>query len=207
VRSIGRARAGFWVETHDGCVLEADRLIVALPAHVAAALCEGLDADLASELADIEYSSLAALHFAFPRQQVAHAMRGTGFVVPLREQRAISACTWVSAKWPRRAPAETALFRCFLRDTEGDEPRLIQAALRDLRDTMGIETAPAFIHVHRMARALPRYTVEHRARERRIEQRLLGIEGLALCGNSIGGMGVPECIGSGRRAARKLLAA
>jgi protoporphyrinogen/coproporphyrinogen III oxidase len=124
-----------------------------------------------------------------------------------RCKRAISACTWVSAKWPKRAPTETALFRCFLRDTEGDEYALIQAALRDLRDYMGVETAPELSHVLRMARALPRYTVEHRARERRIEQGLLGIEGLALCGNTIGGMGVPECIGSGKRAVHRLLAA
>jgi oxygen-dependent protoporphyrinogen oxidase len=206
-RRIARAGSGFRIETQAGGVLLADRLIVALPAHVAASLCERLDADLARELAGIEYSSLAALHFAFPRKRVAHAMQGTGFVVPLREKRAISACTWVSAKWPRRAPAETALVRCFLRDTEGDERALIQAALSDLRDYMGVETAPQLTHVLRMARALPRYTVEHRAREGRIERRLAGIEGLALCGNTIGGMGVPECIGSGKRAARKLLAA
>jgi hypothetical protein len=42
-----------------------DAVVLALPAHASAVLCEALDADLAHELASIPHSSYAAVHLAF----------------------------------------------------------------------------------------------------------------------------------------------
>ncbi|HEX6239478.1 MAG TPA: protoporphyrinogen oxidase [Polyangiales bacterium] len=204
-RRVERTRHGFRVHTQTGDALEADRLIMAVPAYAAAELTAPLDADLAGELSAIEYNSIASLHFAFRSERVHHAMQGTGFVVPARENRALSACSWVSRKWPRRAPERLTLLRCFLRSHAGDDQALIDAALHDLRDYMGVMGKPELSHVLRIERALPRYTLEHRSRVERIERRLAGIHGLTVCGSMLRGMGVPECVASGRRAALEML--
>ncbi len=53
------------------------------------------------------YASTATVAFGYRRDQVAHPMRGTGFVVPRVERPACSPPPWVTSKWPGRAPTAT----------------------------------------------------------------------------------------------------
>jgi oxygen-dependent protoporphyrinogen oxidase len=71
---------------------------------------------------------------------------------------------------------------------------------------MGIEAAPLVTRVRRRARALPRVGVGHRARVGRMAAHAASLPRLALCGNAQGGVGVPECIESGARAAAAVCA-
>ncbi len=64
--------------------------------------------------ASIEYASSATAVYALRRDQVRNPLNGTGYVVPYRERRALMAATWVSSKWPHRAPADHVLLRGFV---------------------------------------------------------------------------------------------
>lgn len=207
VRALARRPRGFRLALADGGSLEADAVILAVPAWAAARIVEPLDRDLADDLGAIHHSPLASVNFAWRSRDVPRPMEGTGFIVSPASRRGLSACTWSSRKWPGRAPEGSALIRVFLRDASLGDEDAIAAARAELRELMGVSAAPLFARIRRHARALPRCGVGHRARVARMGARAASWSGLALAGNAQGGVGVPECIESGARAAAMVLAA
>jgi oxygen-dependent protoporphyrinogen oxidase len=53
---------------------------------------------------------------------------------------------------------------------------------------------------------MAQYAVGHKDRMARINSRLTGLPGLRLAGNAYDGIGVPDCIRLGRKAAKELAA-
>lgn len=181
------------VLTADG-ELEADHVVLAVPARVAAELVNG---PLAGALRAIPYVDSATVSMAFRGLKLPE---GAGFVVPKREGRRIVACTWSSAKFEGRAPADCALVRCFFRnDIAGD---LITPALRDLQDILGFRQEPLLTRVYRWRGVNPVYEVGHEERVAAIE-RLLP-PGLHVAGSAYRGVGVPDCIRDARRIADRI---
>lgn len=205
VRTLGRSDGRWALRLADGSSLSADLVVLAIPAWAAARVIDPIDPDLAIDLAEISHAPLVSVSLAWKREDVPHPMDGTGFVVSPRSGRAISACTWSSRKWPGRAPDGDVLIRAFLRDASIDDPGAVEAARRDLRDLMGIEAEPLLARVRRRQRGLPRCGVGHQERVARMAERAASLPGLALAGNAHGGVGVPDCIESGARAASALL--
>jgi oxygen-dependent protoporphyrinogen oxidase len=207
VSRIERTRkGGFLLEVNGGSVA-ADALIMAVPAHVSAGLWQQHDAELADELASIAHGPLNLVSFAWRKQQVPRAMDGTGFIVPSTERRATTACSWMSCKWPERAPQGHVLLRSFVQAEGAEDTELVNLARRDLRELMGIEDAPLWVKPKRLRFGLPRYEVGHALRVQRIEARAAAHGELALAGNAFHGVGIPECWHSGKLAARSALTA
>jgi oxygen-dependent protoporphyrinogen oxidase len=208
VRSIARSR-GRWSVSAGGEVKEADAIVLAMTASRAAVLLReaGMDAAACDGLAAIEHGSAATVTFAWREAEIPQPLDAYGFVVPAVERREILASTWASAKWPGRAPPGWALVRAFVGGAhEPDAPsrsdaELVRLARRELRMLMGIEAEPLFSRIVRYPRAMPIYEVGHLERARAIEARLEQIPGLALAGNSLRGVGIPDAIASGERAA------
>lgn len=204
---------GFQVMLGGGRTLEADALLLATPAYVSAGLLEPVAPRVAATLRLIPYVSTAAVTLAFRRAEIAHPLDGHGFVVARGSPLAITACTWVSSKWPHRAPPEIALIRCYLgragrEEIVGeDDEHLAAAARADLRTTMGIDAAPIFARVARWFRAMPQYPAGHLERLQSIEAGLREIPGLAVAGAGYRGIGIPDCIRQGTEAAGGLVEA
>ena len=80
-----------------------------------AGLVRGLDDRLAALCAGISYRSTAVVLLGYARSAVRRPMRGSGFVVP-RVQRSVPlmAGSWVTSKWPGRAPEGHVLLRAFM---------------------------------------------------------------------------------------------
>lgn len=203
VRAVERrSGGGYLVRTLADGVLEADAVVVAVPAYAAARLVDGLDAELAAMLAAVEHGRLDIATLAWARSSIPHPMNGTGFVVAAAETpRAITGCTWTSESWPGRAPEGLAMLRCFAAEEDASDEELLAAMRRDLRDLMGIECAPVMLHLRRRARVLPRYEVGCMDRIAAMRDRAAGLAGFALAGNAHGGVGIPDCIESGEAAA------
>jgi oxygen-dependent protoporphyrinogen oxidase len=53
---------------------------------------------------------------------------------------------------------------------------------------------------------MAQYSVGHQERKQRIAARVATLDGLRLAGNAYDGIGVPDCIRLGRKAARELVA-
>lgn len=207
---IPRAGIGFDVRT-DSELLKADAVVLALPAPAAASLLSPLDEGVANELRAIEFGSVAAVNMAYRVADIPHPLDAFGFVVPVVEKRNCVACTWASVKYDGRAPKGHALLRLFVGGyhspelVERDDSELVRIAREELRALMGIAVAPAFSRVTRYVRAMPQYHVGHLTRVQAIEDRMVNFPSIALAGNSLYGVGVPDAIHRGESAAQEVL--
>jgi len=203
---------GYRVELEAGPPLEADGVIVAAGAPRAAALVDGMDADLARLLLGIPYASSAVVTLAYGRAQIAHALDGFGFVVPQVERLPILACTFSSVKFDGRAPEGNVLLRAFLggvlrpEELDRDDPALAAVAEGALGGLLGITGRPHLVRVHRHPDAMPQFVVGHLGRVAAIEARVAEHAAFALAGNAYRGVGAPDCIRSGQAAAERVLA-
>jgi protoporphyrinogen/coproporphyrinogen III oxidase len=206
VRSIARRDTGWQLD--DGETFDA--VVVALPAPLAGRTLRGVDAALAADLESIRYASSAVVNLAYPRELIPHPLDGFGFVVPHVENRKIIACSFSFMKYARRAPAGFALLRAFVGGALGAElsnlpdDDMIAAVRGELRDILGVAAAPSLALVSRYPDSMPQYQVGHLRRLRRIEKRVAALPQLQLAGNAYRGVGIPDCIASGERAAEAI---
>jgi len=120
------------------------------------------------------------------------------------------ATTFVHTKFPFRAPDDKALVRCFLGGA-GDQGVLklsdeeVTAVVRkELQQITGLKAAPWFVRVYRWDRAMAQYTPGHLERIERIGETLKKMQNLSIAGNFYKGIGVPDCIRTGKEAAQHM---
>ena len=203
VTAVGAEAAGFRVALAGREEIAAPAVIVATPAWRAAELLRGLDAELAAALQAIPYVSSVNINMAYrsaPAIPAGHGFLAGGGYRPLL------ACTFAHQKFPGRAPAGAALLRLFYSAEAAEWPdaRLQQQAMADVRRALGVAQAADAVQIRRCLRALPQYGPGHGARVAALRQRLERWPGLRLAGNAYQGVGVPDCIASGRTAAADL---
>jgi protoporphyrinogen/coproporphyrinogen III oxidase len=205
-------RNGAWrVETPAGRI-ESRAVILATPAYVTGSLLRSLDTTLAALCEKIPYASTATVAFGYRADQVSHPMKGSGFVVPRVERSALLAGTWVTSKWPGRAPPGHVLLRAFLgggRDPhrlDAGDAELIDTARRELTSLLEVTGEPLFSHLFRWTRQSPQYEVGHQPRIASIEQRLAGVPGVFITGSGFRAIGIPDCIADARETAARAAA-
>jgi oxygen-dependent protoporphyrinogen oxidase len=176
-----------------------------------------VDAALAENLAAIPYSSSITLNLVYDEAQLGPLPDGFGFLVPATEGRAMLACTFVHRKFLGRTQPGKAVLRAFLGGMNNEnllsEPDavLIATVRRELREILGDKVLgplvdPEFVQVSRWRRAMAQYAVGHQDRMQQITARVATLPGLRLAGNAYEGIGIPDCIRMGRRAAKELIA-
>jgi oxygen-dependent protoporphyrinogen oxidase len=204
---IERASEGWRVSTTAG-VLEARALVFAAPAHVATSVFAPLDSELSTLCGEVPYVSTASVAVAWPRAAIRHPLGGSGFVVARRHSDLrITACTWVSSKWPGRAPAGMVLLRAFIGGASDpdavdlDDDALVDVAVRDMSSVLGIEGPPRLARVFRWRNAGAQHNVGQLTRMQQIESRLAQWPGLYVAGSGFRSIGIPDCVADGRAAA------
>ncbi len=85
--------------------------------------------------------------------------------------------------------------------TDGE---LIERALGELRETLGIRAEPRLAEVWRWDCGVANYTLGHLERRAEIERRLQQQSGLVAAGSALYGVGIPDCIRSAREAVDRL---
>jgi oxygen-dependent protoporphyrinogen oxidase len=159
----------------------------------------------------IPFASTIVIHLAYRRADIAHPLDGYGYLIPSVEGSDLVACTWSSQKWEGRAPRDHVLLRLMAgrfgrRDLRGRAaPEIFKIARDELSATMGITAAPLLQQLHWWDRGMPQYTVGHVRRVEAINERAARFPGLFLAGSSYRGVGIPQCVESGVRAASSAL--
>jgi oxygen-dependent protoporphyrinogen oxidase len=203
--------AGGWVVSAGMQSDQFDSVIVALPAPAAAQVLRMVSSELSAELAAIRYSSSITLGLGYDRDVRESLPPGFGFLVPRSEGRKLLAATIVHNKFPHRAPEDRALLRCFFagRNAENVWPladeQIIGIVRNELQQILGLRSEPLFARVYKWKSAMAQYGVGHLDRLERIESLSQQLPGLALAGNAYRGIGVPDCIRSGRDAAKQVM--
>lgn len=212
VERIEPTTSGVKVVTNTRERLEADAVVLAVPARVATHLYEPHDADLAADIAAIKHGSSATISFAWRREEIPHPMDAFGFVVPLVESRPILASTWASVKWPHRAPDGMHLIRVFIGGAGREhvlketDDQLVATCLSELRELMGITAEPYLVRVARYHDAMPQFEVGHLDRVGEIERKAGQIPRTVLAGAYLRGVGIPDAVRGGEDAAARVLA-
>jgi oxygen-dependent protoporphyrinogen oxidase len=215
VRRVGRPEPGkpWLIELLDGPPIESDAVILATESHASARMLDAYDPDLALKLRAIPYASSVIVNIAYRRDQIAHPLDGFGAVVPAIEGRSILAVSFLSVKFPGRAPAGTVLLRVFVGGaTQPDlfdrDDEMIKLIVRDeLSSLLGATGEPLLVDVARHSRAMPQYTLGHVERVAAIRRQVARHSRLILTGIAFDGVGIPDCIRAAESAADATLAA
>ena len=208
-----RRRDGHWEVVTPNAVLEADAVISALPAPALADVVEGLDPELSLRLREISFSSTATSVLIYDDKDVPVRPKGFGFLAPKGEGLTVTAGTYSSAKFPGRAVAGKTTVRAFIggagreADAESSITRLEARVRADIDKVLGLRgAAPLAQKTTRWIKANPQYEVGHTRRLDRISSCLRSHQGFVLAGASFNGVGLPDGVKSGRRAAELVLA-
>ncbi|WP_327190881.1 protoporphyrinogen oxidase [Streptomyces xinghaiensis] len=194
-------------------VIEADAVVLAVPAPVAGRLLAAEAPAAAAGLAAVEYASMALVSMVFRRADLTPVPEGSGFLVPPVDGHTIKAATFASRKWGWIDAAAPDLF--VIRTSVGrfgeeaelkrDDEGLVEVSLRDLGEAVGLRARPVATRVTRWTGGLPQYPVGHPDRVARVREGLAGMPSLRLCGAAYDGVGIPACIASAHGAAGAVL--
>ncbi len=210
-RGEGAGSGRYVLELADGRRELADAVVLATPAWASGELLRSVAPLAATDLASIPYVTTATVSLAFRREQVAHPLRGFGYVVPRAEGRGVMATTWSSSKFAHRAPEGHVLVRSFVgragleASAQLDDDELTALVRRELRDVMGIAAQPEFVEIFRWPKGMPQYRVGHADLVARIEQAVAAVPGVELAGGAYHGIGIGDCLREGAAAAERAL--
>ncbi len=211
ITGMEKSSEGVAVTLESGEVLNADAVLVATPANVTARLTEKIAPEVSEKLSSIPFVSTAGVVLGFKREGFKHPLKGFGFVVPATENRKITACTWVSSKFPCRAPDDTILLRAFVGGAlkqelaEQTPEQILKDVKGELHDIMGITETPEFEHVFQYKKGNVQYPVHHEEMVASIEEDLKNHQGLFMAGSAFKGVGIPDCIAHGTEVTEQIL--
>jgi oxygen-dependent protoporphyrinogen oxidase len=212
--AISRDADGSWrVTLESGDILTGDAVIVAAEAWAAEPLLRGVDADVADLVGSIPCSSSATILMGFDAADCPFDQQWHGILSPAVEQEPVTGISLMSSKWPDRAPKGRVLLRGFVggpRDQaiiKRSDADLIEIVRSSFVRLLGVkaDAKPVFARVFRWVGGMPQYTMGHLDRVDALEARTAEIAGLALAGGAYRGVGVPNCLESGEKAASKVL--
>jgi len=215
VKSVKPDSAGWNVST-DGRSDHFDSVVVALPGPAASGILKEASPGLSAELGSIQYSSSITVGMAYDMEVRKSLPPGFGFLVPRSEGKRLLAATFVHNKFPHRAPEDRALLRCFFAGSNAEavwplsDAEIVNVVRNELQQILGpqipgLRSEPLFARVYKWKSAMAQYGVGHLERLDRIKSLRAQLPSLALSGNGYEGIGVPDCVRSGREAVKQLL--
>ena len=206
-----RRRRRYQIGCESGEAFDADAIVLAMPAHECGRLLSSLEPTLAALLREIPYSSSMTVSLGFGEGARERLPRGFGYLAPRKEKRRLLACTFVHRKFNHRAPQGKALLRCFLGGARAPEAlnladeEVVRLVRQELQEILNFSFEPLFCRIHRWPASMAQYPVGHAERLRKIQSRLEGLPGVSLAGNAYSGIGISDCIRTGRAAAQKMM--
>jgi protoporphyrinogen/coproporphyrinogen III oxidase len=202
VQSLSPRADGWTVRTGAGD-LDADRVVLAIPAPRAAELVAGFAPEAAAALAGIPHPPVVVLHMDWPESALARPLDGFGHLVCNGPGRRILGAVWSSSLFPGRAPAGQALMTIFMggaRDPGAiklSDNELTELAARDVASEGLVRGAGRAVLVTRWRHAIPQYERGHEERIAELARAEARWPGLRFLGNYRGGVSVGDVVRSG----------
>ncbi|WP_326560176.1 protoporphyrinogen oxidase [Micromonospora sp. NBC_01796] len=217
VRELSRTPTGWRLvigPTRDPELVEADAVVLALPARPAARLLAGVDVGVGALVGRLDYASVALVTLVVPAATLPDL---SGILVPATEGTLIKAATFFSTKWAHQRRTDgLALLRTSVGRygeehlLQRDDAELIATVHRELGQLLpgAVLPEPVASHVQRWGGALPQYQPGHLDRVAAARSTLRASHPtLALAGAGYDGVGVPICVRSGETAAEEIVKA
>ncbi len=210
VTGMQRNQFGWTVTTPVGSS-EHSAVLLCAPAHQVARI--EMDSVRQAELdvlREVYYPPLARVAVGFRSEQIAHPLDGFGVLIPQKENKNSLGILFSSSMFPNRAPVGHVLLTAYLggsrhaelvHHTDGE---LVELALADMRELLGVSGTPVFQNVVRIIRAIPQYNVGYGEVKDTIDHLEAESPGVFIAGNYRDGISVADCIKSGVGACGKV---
>ena len=217
VRALDRTPTGWRLEIGSAPApefLDADAVLLAVPAPAARKLLTELAPSAATMLGDIEVASVGVVALALPAD--AAIPDSSGILLASREHHAdgtpftAKAFTFSSRKWAHLGSGEHLLVRGSVgyagetKTLQRDDADLIAAVRADLAELTGVTVAPVDAVVQRWGGGMPQYGVGHLDLVDTVERAVGQLPKIAVAGAYLRGIGLPGCIASADAAATAL---
>jgi oxygen-dependent protoporphyrinogen oxidase len=127
-------------------------------------------------------------------------------VVPQTEGLRTTALSFVSTKFPHRAPEGHVLLRGFLGGVRDEgvmkltDAEMVETVKRDMARILGLRGEPVMGRVFRWPGGTPQLEVGHLERMAAVEEQIASVPGLHLTGAGIRSTGIPDSVADGTRA-------
>jgi oxygen-dependent protoporphyrinogen oxidase len=190
--------------------LDADAVVLAVPAPAARRLLDGVAPAAAAAYAGIALGSMAVVSMVLPDDVVLPEASGVLLAVGERHRDGTpftaKAFTYTSRKWGGdrvrlRASVGRVGEEHLLRR---EEDALLTEVLADLAELSGVDTKPVAWTVTKWGGGLPQYGVGHAAAVAEIERAVADVPGLAVAGAVFRGVGIPACVRAATAAAERV---
>jgi len=211
VAVVKKRGEGFIVELEDGAAIEADAVVCACPAYVAAAVTTALDGELSRLLKEIAYAPLWVVCFGYQQGKIPGDLNGFGFLAAKREGLSLLGTLWDSSIFPNRAPEGHVLLRSMVGGATWpqvislSEDEVKKKVMADLRAVMGISAGPDFVRIYPHPRAIPQYLSGHGRRLAALAERARLYPGFFLTGNAFFGVGINDCVRAANETATRVI--
>jgi oxygen-dependent protoporphyrinogen oxidase len=219
IASGGEIRLGHSVSEitpaeHHGWLVDGERwdqVIIAVPAVMAAPLLRTAAPEAAELLNGSRHASVTMVTLAIPADQwPSHLHKMSGYLVPKPVQTTVTAVSFGSQKWGHWTRSDgqqilrISLGRAGLDLDHLDDAQMLDHAVSEVNQHLGLRLAPTESRITRWVGAFPQYQPRHHewvaATEKLLPQRL------HLAGASYRGIGIPTCLRDADRAVQRVLA-
>jgi oxygen-dependent protoporphyrinogen oxidase len=188
--------------------MEADHLILACPAPVAAKLLKDVQPNIALVVQNVYYTSMAAVHSLYANEQIIGNSQGFGFLVPPVEKGFMAGTIFSSSVFSGRAPQGYTLLTTFVGGAHHpDRAKLPEAELQskvsDELCAFGIcKGVPVWQQSVCWTEALPQYNAAVLALQEL--DAYWENENVYICSNWLGGISLPDLYLKAQKIAERL---
>ncbi|MCA9319427.1 MAG: protoporphyrinogen oxidase [Planctomycetes bacterium] len=193
--------------------LEADHLVVAVPAATAGRLLAETNPMVSDLLFDIEYAGVVVLQAGFEEEQLEKLPNAFGYLVPRPTRMRTLGWLFSSKTFPGCAPEGRHALTGYIGGAT--DPAILDAPPEAIRHLVIGELSlalrmrrfpdPEYFHTLRHEPGLPQLDLGHFRRVRAIHGLLSEHHGLEIVGNFMGGVSINDCIRTSREAAGRLI--
>lgn len=180
-----------------------EKIILATPAYVASELIAPISEEISAQLRSIHYAPVAIVNLGFPLSALSRPFFGSGCLIPKKENRRLLGFRINSNLYQGRAPSGKMVVTSFAGGVRNpgiiqqSKEELIQTALDEMTQLLGLKGKPEFTHMTLHSKAIPQYDLQHTRRIEKIAEGLNRIPGLYLTGNYLKGVSVWDCLSQG----------
>ncbi|MEO6794047.1 MAG: protoporphyrinogen oxidase [Mycobacterium sp.] len=209
VTQIDPVSDGWLLRDAAGGYHHADRMVVAVPAHVLARLATGFAPTVAAAASRIDNASSVVVAMAVPAG--AALPDNSGVLVATGERLHAKAFTLTSRKWGAWGyGGKVELLRLSFgrfgdSRTSASDGELVAWSVADLEAVFGVTVDPVEVRVQRWAAAMPQYRPGHAGLAAGLRAALPPT--VAVTGNFLDGIGVPACVAAADRAVASVISA
>jgi len=199
-----------FILTTDAGDIEAQSVLLTLPAERAARLLENTAPAAVKPLSEIPTAPIAVVMLAYDANAFGRPVHGFGFLVPRGEEPGLLGTLYCHDIFPGQAPTGSLFLRAMVGGARApaavalDDDELIALVRAALERILGADPEPDRVWTMRWEKGISQYTVGHLDRVAAAEE-AAGNAGIELAGSPYRGVSVNDCIKQARVAATRVV--